>query len=373
MRITLIGPAFPWRGGIPLLTNELAHRLTADGHRVQVRTWSRQGPAWLLPAQRNPLEVPEARAYPTVAEPLSWRNPISWWRTGRRAAAASDVVVLIFYTTVQAPALSVIAHVASRRARVLVICANAVPHERRPGDRVLMSSLMRAAAAVVVHTPAEGDALREITSRPVAVAPLPPHLPDMTRPDLRTDRPAARRLLFFGKVRHYKGVDLLIRALALVPDVELCIVGEFYEDEERIRTLVHRLGLAERVQVRPGYLPAGQIPELFAEFDALVLPYRTATASQLVALAHWHGLPTVATRVGNFPETVRDGVDGLLCAPGDVADLARALRALYEPGRLPQLRAGVQPAQEEPVWQRYLATLSSLAQAGDESRVPRQC
>ncbi|TQM06129.1 glycosyltransferase family 4 protein [Pseudonocardia kunmingensis] len=361
MRLTLIGPAFPWRGGIPLLTTELAHRLAADGHHVRVRTWTRQGPARLLPAQRHPLTAPEARPFPTVDEPLSWRNPLDWVRTGRRAGAESDLVVLVFYTTVQAPALTVIARLARRRARVVVICANAVPHEPRPGDRVLLARLVRGADAAVTHTDAERAALCRLTDRPVAVAPLPPHLPDTDRPELRPDRPALHRLLFFGKVRPYKGVDVLLEALREVPGVTLSIVGEFYEDVARTRATVRALGLADRVELHPDYLPADRIPALFARFDALVLPYRTATASQLVALAHWNGLPVVATRVGNFPETVRDGVDGLLCTPGDAGDLARALRALHEPGRLERLRTGVRPAATEGVWQRYTETLFRLA------------
>jgi glycosyltransferase involved in cell wall biosynthesis len=368
VRITLIGPAFPWRGGIPLLTNELAHRLTAYGHTVQVRTWTRQGPARLLPAELHPLAQPEAEVYPTIREPLSWRNPLDWARTGRRAAAASDVVVLLYYVPFQAPALAAIARAARRDARVVVICANAVPHESRPGDRMVMSWLMRSADAILVHTEAEREALRRLTDRPVAVAALPPHLPATGRSEAGPDRPPLRRLLFFGKVRPYKGVDVLLRAMALVPDVELGIVGEFYEDRARLDALVDELGLAERIHVTPDYLPAHRIPEVFAGFDALVLPYRTATASQLVALAHWHGLPVVATRVGNFPETVRDGVDGLLCSPGDVLGLAGALRSLYEPGRLEALRAGVRPADGEGVWRAYIAALWSLAGGRVRSR-----
>jgi glycosyltransferase involved in cell wall biosynthesis len=372
VRITLIGPAHPWRGGIPLLTNELAHRLADRGHAVAVRTWSRQGPARLLPAERYPLTVPEAESFPTVREPLSWRNPVHWVRSGR-AAARADVVVVLHYVTFQAPALATIARLARRSARVVVICANTVPHEPRPGDGLLTSWVLRSGDAVLVHTAAEQAAARRLTSVPVAVAPLPPHLPETARSPLRADAPPTRRLLFFGKVRHYKGVDVLLRALTLLPDLELAIVGEFYEDVCRLRALIAELGLADRVEVFPDYLPAHRIPELFSGVDALVLPYRTATASQLVALAHWHGLPTVATTVGNFPETVRDGIDGLLCAPDDVPALARALRALYEPGTLQRLRAGIRPADAEGLWERYLSTLWTLAGLGDERVAdPRQ-
>jgi glycosyltransferase involved in cell wall biosynthesis len=360
MRVTLIGPAFPWRGGLPLLVTDLAHRLGAAGAEVRLRTWSTQGPAHLLPAQRHPLTSPEAGVHPTLAEPLSWRDPIHWWRTGHRAGAESDVVVLVHYTTLQAPALWAIARRARRRATVILICANAVPHESRPGDRALLGLLARSVDAILVHTPAERAALAALTDRLVTVADLPPHLPAGAPRPVRPDAPPLRRLLFFGKIRHYKGLDVLLRALARTADVDLAVVGEIYEDESELRRLIAELGLTGRVRLRLGYLPARQIPELFAGVDALVLPYRTATASQHVALAHWHGLPVVATRVGNFPDMIDDGTDGLLCAPDDVADLAGALHALYQPGRLPALRAAVEPADADSAWRRYLTALLGL-------------
>ncbi len=359
MRITLIGPAFPWRGGIPLLVTDLAHRLTAAGHRVTLRTWTRQGPARLLPAQRHPLATPESGIYPTICDPLSWRNPAHWRRAGRRSAAESELVVLVHYTRVQAVALAAVARYARPQARVVLICANAVPHEPRPGDPGLLALLADSVHAILVHTPAERAALTRLTDRPVTVAALPPHLPaGAPGADPDPDRPR-RRLLFFGKIRPYKGLDLLLHALARIPEVQLTVVGEVYRGGVELTALIARAGLRDRVVVHPGYLPAERIPELFAGVDALVLPYRTATASQLVALAHEHGLPTVATRVGNFPDVVTDGVDGLLCAPGDVDDLERALRQLYRPGRLVALRAGVRPADPDPVWRDYLAALLS--------------
>lgn len=352
MRITLVGPAYPWRGGLPLLVTDLAHRLTADGHEVRVLTWMHQGPARLLPTR--PLAAPEGAVFP--AEPvLSWRDPVGAWRTGR--AVAADLVIVVHYTTVQAPALALVTHAA--RGRVVVICANAVPHERRPGDRALTALLLRAADAAVVHTDAERAALTALADHPVAVAALPPHLPDgpphVREPGVR------RRLLFFGKVRRYKGADVLLRALAGLPDVHLTVAGEVYPDAADLPALVERLGLRDRVDLRPGYLPATDIPGLFAAADALVLPYRSATASQHVALARRHGLPMVATRVGNFPHGITDGVDGLLCAPGDVADLARALHELYAPGRLAALQAAAPVTDDEQVWKTYVDTLLTVA------------
>ncbi|HEY3611540.1 MAG TPA: glycosyltransferase [Pseudonocardiaceae bacterium] len=358
MRIALIGPAHPWRGGIPLHTAELAHRLAAVGHDVRICSWRSQGPARWLPTQRDRLATPEAPPYPASTYPLDWRSPLSWWWVGRRLARQSDVVVLVSYTTVQAPALGLVGAVARRGARVIALCHNVLPHERHPADRWLTTLLLRTTDAVLVHSNQQHATLTALTDRPATVAALPPHLPT-TGP--RTEpRTAAHGLVFFGTIRHYKGLDVLLHALARVPGVRLSVVGEFRDGSDSVRELIARLGLTDRVTIRPGYLPAGQIADLFATADAVVLPYRAATASQHVALAHEHGVPVIATRVGNFPDMVSDGVDGLLCEPDDVDDLARAIQRLYQPGQLTALRAAVLPADTEARWREYLGTLFGL-------------
>jgi glycosyltransferase involved in cell wall biosynthesis len=356
MRIALIGPAHPWRGGIPLHTAELAHRLAAVGHDVRICSWRSQGPARWLPTQRDRLAAPEAPPYPASTYPLDWRSPLSWWWVGRRLARQSDVVVLVSYTTVQAPALGLVGAIARRGARVIAVCHNVLPHERHPADRWLTTLLLRATDAVLVHSKQQHATLAALTNRPATVAALPPHLPTTGR-----SATAERNgLVFFGTIRHYKGLDVLLHALARVPDVRLTVVGEFRDGSDSVRELITRLGLTERVTVRPGYLPAGQIADLFATADAVVLPYRAATASQHVALAHQHGVPVIATRVGNFPDVISDGVDGLLCEPDDVDDLAKAIQRLYRPGQLAALRAAVLPADTEAHWREYLGTLFAL-------------
>src|SRR5690606_25923625 len=129
---------------------------------------------------------------------------------------------------------------------------------------------------------------------------------------------------------------------------------------------VDELGLSDRVELRPGYVDAEDVPALFGDVDALVLPYRSATSSVNADIAFQYGVPVVVTRAGALADRVRDGVDGLVCEPGSVEALAGALRRLYEePGLIAELRAGVRPPDHGEKWRRYVETL--LGAAGGET------
>jgi glycosyltransferase involved in cell wall biosynthesis len=192
---------------------------------------------------------------------------------------------------------------------------------------------------------------------------MPPHLPATGLHNQGAERaglsaPATTRLLFFGIVRPYKGLDILLRALAAAPaHVTLTVAGEFWGGTADTEKLIAGLGLAGRVTLRPGYVPADQIPALFAAADALVMPYREATASQNALLAFAHGVPVITTTAGALAEPVRDGVDGLTCAPGDPGDLLRALRVISDPQAARRLRAGIRPVDPAPGWAAYLRVL----------------
>ena len=218
---------------------------------------------------------------------------------------------------------------------------------------------------MLVHTAAEAERARLFTSAPVTIAAMPPFLWSGLRPTPQQQRPtglapSGRRLLFFGIVRPYKGLDLLLRALPEVPDVSLTVAGEFWGGEPATRALAVELGISDRVELRPGYVAAPDVPALFAGADALVLPYRSGTATQNAQIAHRYGLPVVGTRVGTLPDHVRDGVDGLLVPPDDLPALAAALRRLYQPGVLAGLRANVELPDFDGEWGGYLATLTNV-------------
>ncbi|NYH51738.1 glycosyltransferase involved in cell wall biosynthesis [Nocardiopsis arvandica] len=363
-RVALVGPAHPYKGGGARHTTELAHRLRALGHPTTVESWRAQYPAALYPG-RQTIDAPEGEPYPGTRHELAWYRPDGWWRTGRRLARDADLVVLTLFSPVQVPAyLGILAGVRSRRGagtRVVVLCHNVLPHERRAVDVSLVRALLRRVDAVVTHSPEQArlaEGLRGPGRRGVAVAEMPPHLPETG--GASEPPPGERRhLLFLGIVRPYKGVDLLLEALAhgAPDDVALTVAGEFWGGTEELEALATRLGIADRVRLRDGYVPAGELPELFASADAVVLPYRTATATQNVWLAHEHGLPVVATRAGTLADHVRGGVDGVLCEPGDAADLARALGEFYAPGEPERLRAGVRPVDAEPYWRAYTGIL----------------
>ncbi|ETK33539.1 glycosyltransferase family 4 protein [Microbispora sp. ATCC PTA-5024] len=354
MRIALVGPTYPYKGGGAQHTTELAHRLRARGHDVVIESWRAQYPSFLYPGQQT-IDSPEGEPYPGTRRDLDWRRPDGWVRCGRRLREA-DLVVLAVLSPVQVPAYLGILAGLRRRTRVVALCHNVLPHERKPYDAPLMRALLRRVDGVLVHSREQAGLAAGLTAAPVRVSALAPHLPARPSAASAAAEPYGS-LLFFGIVRPYKGLDVLLRALAQVPDVGLTVAGEFWGGLEETRALVAELGLDGRVELRPGYVAAEEVPGLFARADALVLPYRSATASQNVWLGHEHGVPVIATRVGAFADNVADGVDGLLVEPGSTGALADAIKRFYEPGMPARLRAGVRPVDPEPHWAAYLDAL----------------
>lgn len=371
-RIAIVGPTHPYKGGISQHTTLLSgHLAEASGAEVDLLSWSAQYPAFLYPGQqRVPDGRPEVPVWPRTTYPLSWRRPDSWWQVGRRLRRGGyDAVVVVVITPVQAPAyiamLTALRQGRGPRPRVIALAHNVLPHETRPGDRVLTRRLLGLADEVLVHSQKQAEVAGDLAGTPTTVAALPPILGTAGQSAAAWQGDAAGsargELLFFGLVRPYKGLDLLIDALPAAPDVRLVVAGEFWGGTAETEARLARLGVADRVTLRPGYIDAAEVPALFAAADALVLPYRSATSSANVFLAYEHGVPVIATDVGNMAQQVRDGETGLLCPAGDPAALAAALRRLYaEPGLLAKLRAGARAVDTVQLWAPYTATVLDL-------------
>ncbi len=372
MRVAVVGPTHPFKGGVAAHTTELARRLAAAGHETDLVSWSALYPALLYPGQQVvPDGVPDLPPYARTTRTLSWRRPDSWVRAGRRLRGY-DLVVVVHVVPAVVPA-----HFALLRAlggsgrgsgglrrggpRVVVVAHNVLPHEPHPGAAALVRALLTRADGVLVHTQDQAAVARSLGATDVAVVPLPPHLPGAARVEHRPGS-GAPRLLALGIVRDYKGVDVLLQALEQVPGPTLTVAGELWGAAgERVRELARRLG--DRVLLREGYVPASGLSDLLAAHDVLALPYRSATASQNALLGQAHGLAVLATRVGTFADEVSDGVDGLLAEPGSAESLAFALRRLCEPGAVERLRAGVRPPDLATPWRAYVDALTTVGAA----------
>ncbi len=368
MRIAVVGPAHPYKGGSAQHTTSLAHQLSAAGHQVTLLSWRAQYPRLLYPGQLT-IGQPEVELFPDTERSLSWNRPVGWWLTGRRLAARRfDALVLTVFTPIQIPAyLTMAAAIRPSGCAVVALCHNVLPHERRRFDEPMTRALLRRVDAVLVHSTEEAALVSARTSAPVKVAALPLHLPAAERhQDRPWPAPRRDRLLFFGMVRHYKGLDLLLRAMAAAKtDVSLTVAGEIWDGREDLVRLISELRLGDRVTMSGDYVAADQVPALFAAADALVLPYRSGTASQNALIALQLGVPVIATTAGAIADSITDGVNGLLCAPGDVADLARAISALYQPGTLERLQRGVRPPQTAQAWAYYVSAVeSAISTAG---------
>ena len=332
----------------------LVQALRAAGHEVDVYSWAAQYPRLLYPG--DPY-APGARPFADARFVLRWWDPLSWVRVGR-AARSTDALVFQWVTPFQAVAYRTIL-AAARGTPAVAVVHNPIPHERRALDERLTRFALEGVRGAVAPPGPEAEELRRLVPGvPVVPLPLPP-LVSLECAPLPLGPPW--RLLFFGFVRPYKGLETAVDAVgALVQrglPVELTVAGLFWGPVEPWRERVAASGLDGKVTLRPGYVPDGEVQELFASHHVVVVPYRTAPQSAIVPLAYAAGRPVVATSVGGLTEQVVEGVTGALAAPNDAAAFADAVEEVL--ANLERLAANA--TEFAPNWQTLVEAVTSLA------------
>lgn len=369
-RIVLVGSLPPFRGGIAHFTTATWEVLAARGHEVHGVSFSRQYPGLLFPGSTQ-FEPNEVSTPGPVHRWIDSVNPWTWVRSGQRIAAlAPDAVVFNYWMPFFGPAYGTVLRRA--RAHGIGIIHNAIPHEHRPFDRAFARWFLAACEGFVVLSEEVEHDLRALGHRAPIVrihhpiydrfGPAPSR--EEARRQLGLD-PARPLLLFFGYVRAYKGLDVLIEALAVVrrqrPEVQLLVAGEFYEDETATRERIRRLGLEDAVHLRAGYLPDADVAPCFAAADAVVQPYRTATQSGVAQIAYHFGRAMILTDVGGLAEIVPHEVAGLVVPPSDVPALAGAIERFYAEDLESRLAQNVRNRRALFSWDRLAEAIESLA------------
>ena len=355
--VVIVGPTHPYTGGIAQHTTRLAQELEARSVPVRVESWKAQYPKSLYPGpDRVPGNQPEVGVAADVTEKLAWYSPLSWWAAGRRVRRASHLVLTVPTPFHAVPYLALL--VASRRkAERIAMVHNVLPHEPGPLDRFLMRTLLNAVDRVIVHGERAKDSAVSLGVTPgaITVQSLPSPWPQHASSRPASTRKGPIRLLFFGTIRHYKGLDILLRALSRVPDLELLVAGEFWDDRAQYDALVSSLGLSARVTMRAGYVAEADFADVFSQVDIAVLPYRSGTGSIVRELAFSHGLPVIATDVGAIAEGIIPGKNGDVVPAGDEETLVKALEKASSRRtiRTWQKNVASQPGKNASQWESY--------------------
>jgi glycosyltransferase involved in cell wall biosynthesis len=370
MKILILGTAYPLRGGIAHYNALLASAL-AVRHTVEVITFRRQYPTLLFPGktQQETGDIPIAEPAPRLVDSI---NPLNWIAVGRRIRRQKfDLIIFKFWMPFFGPCFGTIAKVARRGTdtKVLFICDNVIPHEHRPGDRAFTRYAFRQADCFIVQS---GAVERDLKSFwPGAVYRNVPHpvydifgLPigkQQARSRLEIRMPHV--ILFFGYIRAYKGLAVLLEAMAKLgdeQDVLLLVVGEFYENEEKYRSMIRDLGLASRVLLHSEYLPNSDVPLYFSAADVVVLPYLSATQSGIAQIAYNFDTPVIATDVGGLAEVVRDGVTGFIVPPNDAEALAHGIRRFFGEQREAEFEANVRVEKKRYTWDTLVTAIEEM-------------
>jgi len=373
MKVLLLGPAYPLRGGIAQFLARLHVALREAGHSSVFHRFIRQYPKFLFPGKTQDDSSGEVMDVGALAclDPM---NPFNWPLAARRIARERpDVVVAKWWMPFFGPAYTVSLWLAKKLCgcRVVFIVDNAVPHEKRPGDMLITRLGFGIADGFIVMSEAVKSDLLSI--RPDANYILTPHPlydvfgepkdPQRAKDTLGVSGPV---LLFFGFVRRYKGLHILIEAmpkiLDKIPDATLLVAGEFYEDKAPYVERIKELGIEDNVKVADGFIANEEVADYFCASDLLVLPYLSATQSGITQIAYVFGTPVVATRVGGLPEVVKDGVTGYLVEPEDPDAVADAVVKYFREADKEEFRAGISGERKRFSWETFVEAVLRLAE-----------
>jgi glycosyltransferase involved in cell wall biosynthesis len=373
MKVCLVGPAYPYRGGIAHFTTLLANEFAGD-HGVSIINFKRLYPDFLFPGKtqydesESPLQVDSHRLIDTL-------NPFSFIAAGRAIGRLQpELVVFQWWHPFFAFAYCITAFLLKRlcRARVVFLCHNVLPHEASVFDRLLIKIGFFQADAFLVQSGEDRANLEHLKKQPrVDLHPHPIY--DVFKRGEISRQQARERLgveepmlLFFGYIRPYKGLNTLLEAFAQVLPARpsrLFVVGEFYEDQAPYLQTIERLGLGDRISLVDRYVPNEEVELYFAACDLVVLPYLSATQSGIVQIAFGFDKPVVVTEVGGLPDVVDHGRTGYVVPPNRPDALARAIVDFFDQDKAAEFSVNIQAAKERFSWTRCIEKLIKLGRA----------
>lgn len=372
MKIIIVGPAYPYRGGISAFGERLANEYRREGDEVEMYTFTLQYPSFLFPGKTQYSDGPAPEGL-SITRRINSVNPLNWISVGREIAKKRpDLLITNFWLPFMAPCQGTIERIVRRNGhtRVVALLHNIIPHEHRPGDRILSRYFVRSTQSFVAMSKAVLEDLGQFdTKKPRAFCPHPlyDHYGELipkeeARRQLGLD-PDGHYVLFFGFIRAYKGLDLLLEAMGDTrlkeAGIKLIVAGEFYGDPKPYMEQIERLEIKESTLLFTEFIPDDKVNLYFRACDIVVQPYKSATQSGVAQIAFHFEKPMIVTNVGGLAEIVPDGKVGYVVEP-EPKQIADAIVRYFNEEREAAFTEGVREEKKKYSWSKMRETIDNL-------------
>lgn len=372
-KILIVGPAHPLRGGLATYNERLAQVFNELGHDCHILSFSLQYPSLLFPGKTQ-LSTDTAPEDVTIFSEINSINPINWLQVGLRYKKAKyDIVIFRYWMSFMAPAFGTIARIIkqNQHTKILAITDNVIPHERKFFDASFTNYFLPVCDGFLTMSESVKQDLIDLKlTQPIAYVPHPmydtfgvPMDKNKAKQKLGWDE-KQRYLLFFGFIRKYKGLGILLEAMALPQvrnlNLKLVVAGEFYEDKKPYLEQIERLGLQDSVLVCDDFIPNNEVSAYFCASDVVVQPYLNATQSGVTQIAYYYNKPMIVTNVGGLAELVPHNKVGLVCDV-DATQIADAIAIYYSQNKEAEFAAAAENEKQRFTWPNLCNHLFDLA------------
>ncbi len=370
MKIIIVGPSHPYRGGIADTNEALASTLQKSGHHTKIFTFKLQYPNFLFPGKTQFSEEQPPKGL-EIVRCINSIDPINWYRIAKIINKESpDLVVFRYWIPFMAPCLGTMARNLKKNIKKIALTDNIIPHEKRVGDTMLTKYFVTPFDGFITLSTTVTEELRKFSNKPVMFHPHPMNeqlgqkIPkDVARKQLGL-KEDGNYVLFFGLVRRYKGLDLLLEAFSEPTlkdsDIQLIIAAEFYEDPKKYHELIKRFGLENRVILHDRYIAMSEIKQYFSAADLVAQTYHAASQSGITPVAYWFNVPMLVTDVGGLAELVPHEKVGYVVSK-DTQEIASSISDFFQNGRHETFATHIEIEKQRLTWQHFVESMTRFA------------
>lgn len=369
--VTLIGPVYPYKGGISHYTS-LMYRELEKYFKVNLVSYKMQYPKLLFKKEQRDYSNDRFKI-DNVHYWINTANPFNCIISGFKILKTKpDLVIIQWWHPYFAPCYWLLEKVLGKRTKILFVCHNVFPHERFPLDRMLTKMVITKANYYIVQSKQDEQDLLSIKSNAIYKRTVHPtynafKIQNMTQKEARellNIEDDQQILLFFGFVREYKGLKYLLQAMPQIserlPKVKLLVVGDFDQNKETYLNIIKSQKIENKIEIYDGYIPDQDVEKFFAACDVVVLPYESATQSGIVQIAYGFEKPVIVTNVGGLPEVVVEGKTGYIVPPRDSSKLAEIVCKYFSDSKKIDFVSEIRKEQFKYSWERIRECIEEL-------------